>query len=167
MDTKRHARLLASTLQVRKFATVGLLNTLVDYLLFVALTKSLHVPLGWVWVAKLVSGTAAISISFYLNRRWVFRATGAAAHAQAVRFVATTMVGVYAIQTPLTQLFADTYTAPGRALYAVLKDMGVAGAIPSVVTEPLAIKTAAFALATAVSMTFNFLLYRYWVFRAA
>jgi putative flippase GtrA len=115
-------------------------------------------------VAKLASGTVAISISFYLNRRWVFQATGAG-KAQAVKFVATTIIGVYAIQTPLTQLFASSYTDPGTGLYRLFKAIGLADDLPSVVTRPLAIKTAAFALATAVSMSFNFLLYRYWVFR--
>lgn len=157
-------RAWASALQVRRFVVVGVLNTLVDYVLFVVLTKVLRLPLDWVWVAKLASGSVAISISFYLNRRWVFQATGAA-KAQAVRFVATTILGVYAIQTPLTQLFASSYTDPGRGLYRVLKALGIPDDFPSVVTKPLAIKTAAFALATLASMTFNFLLYRYWVFR--
>ena len=157
-------RAWASALQVRRFVVVGVLNTSVDYVLFVALTKVLRLPLDWVWVAKLASGTVAISISFYLNRRWVFQAAGAA-KPQAVKFVATTILGVYAIQTPLTQLFASSYTDPGRGLYRVLKAIGLADDFPSVVTKPLAIKTAAFALATVVSMTFNFLVYRYWVFR--
>jgi putative flippase GtrA len=156
--------LWASTLQVRRFATVGVLNTAVDYVIFIGLTKLLHLPLAWVWVAKVISGTVAISLSLYLNRRWVFRSQ-AAAQAQAVRFVATTLVGVYAIQTPLTQLFANTFTAPGRWLFDILKDLGLHDAFPSVLTEPFTVKTGAFAIATAVSMTFNFLLYRYWVFR--
>jgi putative flippase GtrA len=157
-------RAWASALQIRRFVAVGVLNTFVDYVLFVALTKVLRIPLDWVWVAKLASGTVAISISFYLNRRWVFQATGAA-KAQAVKFVATTIIGVYAIQTPMTQVFASSYTDPGRGLYHLLKAVGLADDLPTVVTRPLAIKTAAFALATAASMTFNFLLYRTWVFR--
>jgi len=155
-------RTWASTLQVRRFAAVGVVNTSVDYVLFVALTKVMRLPLDWVWVAKLISGTVAISISFYLNRRWVFRVTGAPI-GQAARFVATTVLGVYAIQTPLTQLFANSYPGLGKALYDVLRDTGLSG---SVFTEALAIKTVAFALATSVSMTFNFLLYRFWVFRS-
>ena len=166
----RPARLLhlptlwAGTLQVRRFATVGVLNTAVDYVIFISLTKLLHLPLAWVWIAKLISGTVAISLSLYLNRTWVFRSQ-AGGHAQAARFVATTVVGVYGIQTPLTQLFANTFTAPGRALFDIVKDLGLHDAFPSVLTEPFTVKTGAFAIATAVSMTFNFLLYRYWVFR--
>jgi putative flippase GtrA len=153
----------ANTLQVRRFAAVGVVNTLVDYLLFVALTKLLRIPLDWVWTAKLVSGTVAISISFYLNRTWVFR-SGRARVGQAARFIAATFVGVYVIQTSLTQFFVSYQAGPGKALYAALADLGLAGAFPSVLTEPLAIKTVAFVLATSVSMTFNFLAYRFWVF---
>jgi putative flippase GtrA len=155
----------AQTLQARRFAAVGILNTLVDYVLFVGLTKILHLPLDWVWIAKVISGSVAISISFMLNRHWVFGATGGAAMHQAAKFLAATAVGVYCIQTPLTQLFASVYQAPGRALYAVVRDLGLAHALPSILTEALATKTAAFALATCVSMTFNFLAYRFWVFR--
>jgi putative flippase GtrA len=155
----------ASTFQAGRFAVVGALNTLVDYVLFIGLTKTFHLPLSWVWVAKLASGTVAISLSFLLNRNWVFRAQGRA-RAQAVRFVATTVFAVYAIQTPLTQLFADTFTWPGRTFYDLLRSAGLPQHVPSIVTEPLAIKTAAFALATVVSMVFNFIVYRRWVFRA-
>ena len=165
--SSRVARGLSSTLQIRRFVAVGILNTLVDYVLFVALTKIFRIPLDWVWVAKLLSGTVAISISFYLNRGWVFQAKQGKAKAQAAKFVAATAVGVYAIQTPLTQLFAGVYDEPGKGLYDLLRSIGLTGGSPSVVTEALSIKTAAFALATVVSMVFNFLAYRHWVFRGS
>ena len=160
----RNRRLMwAKTLRVRRFAAVGVVNTLVDYLLFVALTKLFRIPLDWVWIAKVASGTVAISISFYLNRTWVFR-SGRARLGQAARFIAATFVGVYVIQTSLTQFFVSYRPGLGEALYAFLDDVGLAGAFPAVLTEPLAIKTVAFVLATSVSMTFNFLAYRFWVF---
>lgn len=158
-------RLWARTLQARRFVAVGILNTGVDYVLFVGLTKILHLPLNLVWIAKLMSGTVAISISFFLNRSWVFSAKGGAASRQAMRFIAATAIGVYAIQTPLTQLFANVYQAPGRLLYSILGDLGLTQLAPSVLTNAFATKTAAFALATVFSMTFNFLAYRFWVFR--
>jgi putative flippase GtrA len=163
--TGLHRHTWVRTLQARRFVVVGVVNTSVDYVLFVGLTKILHLPLDWVWVAKLMSGTVAISISFLLNRSWVFGATSHRAMRQAAKFVAATAVGVYAIQTPFTQLFASVFQAPGRALYDVLRDVGLTDAFPSLLTQALATKTAAFALATCFSMTFNFLAYRYWVFR--
>jgi putative flippase GtrA len=162
-----HRHAWVRTLQARRFVVVGVINTSVDYVLFVGLTKILHLPLDWVWVAKVMSGTVAISISFLLNRSWVFGATTHRAMRQAAKFVTATAVGVYGIQTPLTQLFASVFQAPGRALYDVLRDVGLADAFPSLLTQALATKTAAFVLATCVSMVFNFLAYRYWVFRAS
>ena len=38
---------------------------------------------------------------------------------------------------------------------------------PGIVTLPAAIKTVAFGLATMASMSWNFILYRTWVFRTA
>jgi len=151
---------------VSRFAVVGVANTLVDYVLFLGITKVFHLSLDTVWVAKVISGTVAMTLSFFLNRRWVFAARGhAPVHHQAARFFAATAVGVYGIGVPITQLFARVYQAPGRALYAVLRDVGLAQAVPSLFTEAFATKTAAFAIATLCSMVFNFLAYRYWVFR--
>ena len=153
-----------STLRVRRFAAVGVINTLVDYTVFIMLTKLLHLPLDAVWIAKLASGSLAISISFYLNRTWVFAVSGTPL-AHAGRFVVTTLVAIYLIQTPLTQLFAGSHPAAGKAVYELLKETGLASPVPSITTEAFAVKTTAFVLATCVSMTFNFLMYRFWVFR--
>jgi putative flippase GtrA len=154
----------ARTLRFRRFAVVGVVNTLVDYVLFVGLTKILHLPLDWVWIAKVISGTVAISVSFYLNRTWVFN-SAARSFGQATRFLVVTVVAVYGIQTPLTHVFASLYPDIGQAFYAALVATGLPEAFPTVLTEAFAIKTAAFAIATSVSMMFNFFLYRFWVFR--
>ena len=154
-------------LQASRFAAVGVLNTLVDYVLFVGITKVFHLSLDNVWVAKVISGTVAMTVSFLLNRRWVFGARGhAPVHHQAARFFAVTAVAVYGIGVPVTQLFARVYQGPGRWLDAVLRHVGLTGAAPSVFTDAFATKTAAFAIATCCTMIFNFLAYRYWVFRA-
>jgi putative flippase GtrA len=113
-----------------------------------------------------ISGTVAMTLSFFLNRRWVFDAGGKApVHHQAARFFATTAIGVYGIGVPLTELFARDYQGPGRWLHDVLRHVGLTSAAPSVFTDAFATKTAAFAIATLCSMIFNFLAYRYWVFR--
>jgi putative flippase GtrA len=165
-ERPRHRDAWARTLQARRFVLVGILNTGVDYVLFVSLTKVLHLPLNLVWIAKLMSGTVALTISFFLNRSWVFGAKGDAGSRQALRFIATTTVSIYGIQTTLTQVIVNNFPEPGHALYHVARDVGLAQAIPTVVTQALTAKTAAFAIATLFSMTFNFLAYRYWVFRS-
>jgi putative flippase GtrA len=153
------------TLEFRRYLTVGLGNTLLDYFLFIALTKILRLPLELVWIAKVISGTVAISISFYLNRTWVFRASGAPM-GQAAKFVTTTVVGVYAIQTPLTHIFSSVVPEPGLAVYDALARTGLTDALGSVLTEAFVVKSVAFVLATVPTIVFNFLLYRLWVFPA-
>jgi len=153
------------TLEFRRYLTVGLGNTLLDYFLFIALTKILRLPLELVWIAKVISGTVAISISFYLNRTWVFRAPEASM-GQAAKFVTTTVVGVYGIQTTLTHVFSSLVPDPGLAVYDALARTGLTDTLGSVLTEALVIKSVAFALATVPTIVFNFLLYRLWVFPA-
>lgn len=153
-------------LQVGKFGVVGILNTLIDYVLFMALTKIFSIPLTQVWIAKAISGTAAIVNSFYLNRRWVFRAEeGGRGVRQGLRFIGATVIGVYIIQTSLTQLFSSSWPILGEESYKAIDWIGLAGLLPGVLTEAFVIKTVAFSLATAVSLSWNFLLYKYWVFR--
>ena len=150
--------------QVRRFAAVGVLNTLIDYVVFVAVSNILDLSLDSVWIAKVISGTVAMANSFYWNRTWVFRSSGARTQ-QAARFVATTVTAVYGVQATVTHLFAGVYPQVGEAVHRLLEALGVSGVLPAL-TEEFTIKTVAFALATACSMTFNFLLYRHWVFRA-
>jgi putative flippase GtrA len=149
--------------EASRFAVVGAANTLIDYVLFIGFTKVFSIPLDWVWTAKAASGAVAIANSFVLNRHWVFR-RGGGIMGQGAAFLLATVIGVYAIQTPLTQLFSSVYPGLGELVYDILDAVGIADLLPGIVTEPFAIKTTAFALATAASLTWNFLAYRYWVF---
>jgi putative flippase GtrA len=159
----RRARTRTIGGQARRFAVVGVANTLIDYVLFIGLTRLLSIPLEWVWTAKAFSGGVAIANSFALNRQWVFRGRGRVAR-EGGAFLGATIIGVYVIQTPLTQFFTSVVPFPGHVAFDVADAAGVADALPTIVTEPFAVKTTAFALATVASMTWNFLAYRYWVF---
>jgi putative flippase GtrA len=150
--------------QLSRFAVVGALNTLTDYVLFIGLTKLFSIPLDWVWTAKAFSGGVAITNSFVLNRQWVFRGQGKVVH-EGAAFLAATIIGVYAIQTPLTHAFSSVFQEPGKLAFDLADRVGIADALPTVVTEPFVIKTTAFALATVASLTWNFFAYRHWVFR--
>jgi putative flippase GtrA len=150
--------------QFGRFAVVGVLNTLTDYVLFIGLTKIFSIPLDWVWTAKAFSGGVAITNSFILNRQWVFHGQGRVIH-EGAAFFAATIIGVYAIQTPLTQLFSSVFQSPGELAFDFAERVGIVAALPTVVTEAFVIKTTAFVLATAASLTWNFFAYRHWVFR--
>src|SRR5262245_34719315 len=129
------------------------------------LTKIFSVPLERVWIAKLLSGGLAMTVSFFLNRRWVFAARQARPSGQVARFLITTISASWGIQLSLTQFFSSVWPAPGIAGFAALQRIGLTAMAPGILTEAASIKTAAFGLATVASMGWNFVLYRTWVFR--
>ena len=155
-------RLRGSVGEAQRFGVVGVANTLLDFVLFHALTNVFQIPLSRVWIAKAISGTVALASSFYLNRTWVFRVADGrrTAAGQAARFVIATVIGVYAIQTTLTQFFASEFPEPGELVFRGLRELGLA----KVLTEEFVIKTIAFGLATVASMSWNFAAYKWWVF---
>lgn len=160
------AKTNATSGQVARFASVGVMNTLIDYIVFIGLTKLFSIPLDGVWMAKLVSGSLAMANSFYFNRTWVFR-KGNSKHGaqQFARFIISTLVAVYIIQLGLVQFFSSEFQLFGKIAYSILDAIGLVSIIPVILTEPFVIKTVAFGLATAASMTWNFLLYKLWAFK--
>ena len=132
-----------------------------------SLTRIFSVPLGRVWMAKLISGGVAMAVSFLLNRGWVFAARPARRSGQIARFLITTISASWGVQLALTQFFSSVWPVPGLLGYALLSRLGVAAIAPGILTEAAAIKTVAFGLATSASMAWNFALYRTWVFRSA
>ena len=152
--------------QVARFASVGVMNTVIDYVIFIGLTRIFSIPLDRVWVAKLVSGSVAMINSFYFNRTWVFN-KGNTKHPgqQFARFLISTIVAVYVIQLGLVQFFSSEFQFFGKFTYEILETIGLSSLVPSILTEAFTIKTVAFGLATVASMTWNFLLYKLWAFK--
>lgn len=143
--------------QVGRFAAAGVINTLLDYVIFVVVSWLLALPLSSSWIAKAISGTVAMANSFALNQRWVFRSRGATWR-HAARFLTVTLIGTFGVQLGGMHLFAAVWPAPGHLAAALASWLGLP------LSEPLVVRTVAFGLATAASMTWNFLAYRRWVF---
>lgn len=156
----------STTTQVAKFGLVGVMNTLIDYVIYISLTKLFSIPLDQVWTAKLVSGSVAMMNSFYFNRTWVFKqSTSKHAKQEFVRFIVATVVAVYVIQLGLVQFFTSEFQAFGILAYDILEAIGLVALIPAVLTEAFVIKTVAFFIATVGSMAWNFILYKTWAFK--
>jgi putative flippase GtrA len=149
--------------EVSRFAVVGVGNTLLDYGLFIGLTKLFSIPLDWVWTAKAFSGAIAIANSYVLNRKWVFRGEGTILR-EGTTFLTAAIIGVYAIQTPLTHIFSSVFPEVGALAFEGADAIGLADALPDIVTEPFAIKTTAFTIAAVATTIWSFFAYRYWVF---
>lgn len=150
--------------RVGRFGLVGVINTLIDYAVFIGVTKALSLPLSRVWIAKLVSGAVAMACSYLMNHRWVFQPESGGHLRRAARFAAVTAVGSFGIQLGLVQLFSSVVPQPGEWFFHALGALSITNLAPSMFTLPFAIKTAAFVLATLASLTWNYLAYRRVVF---
>lgn len=148
--------------RVARFATAGVINTLVDYTVFLALSWLLRLPLELAWIAKLGSGAVAMVGSFALNRRWVFRSQ-AGGSSQLVRFVAVSLVGTFGVQLGGLHLLTAVWPAPGQLAATMVGALGLGALLPA----PLVQRTFAFGVATLASMTWNYLAYRRWVFASS
>jgi putative flippase GtrA len=152
--------------QIVRFALVGAVNTVVDYVTFITLTVVFSISLSNVWMAKYPSSALGMTVSFFLNRRFVFRATAHRARRQAVRFVVATLIGIFVIQNLLTQLFASKVQYFGIEAFHAVNAAGLSRAKFTLgLSEGFTIKTVAFALGAVASIVWNFLAYKYWVFR--
>jgi putative flippase GtrA len=150
--------------QVARFAAAGVINTLIDYLVFVLLSWILRLPLERSWIAKAVSGALAMTNSFLLNRRWVFRSAPTAAGAgQLWRFLVVTLIGTFVVQLGGTHLLSAVWLAPGGLVFRLVTAVHLEGLLP----RDFVFQTFAFGVATLASMTWNFLAYRRWVFPPA
>lgn len=81
---------LAAIFQAAKFSIVGIANTLVDAVLFYALTQVLLFP---ILPAKWISYSAGLANSFFWNRRWTFR-TASSTPLAAPKFIGFNLIGL-------------------------------------------------------------------------
>ncbi|GMA30619.1 GtrA family protein [Litorihabitans aurantiacus] len=125
-----------------RFLTVGVANTAIDMGLLWVLTMQ---GVGLI-PANLASTTAGLIFSFLVNRRFTFRYQGSKpAWRQITEFLAITLVGLWVIQPPIILLVSG-----------VAEGWGIEGQLAL-----MAGKVAA----TGVTLVWNFLLYRFVVFR--
>ena len=86
-----------------RFATVGAFNTAVDFIVFFSLANLLLVPSI---AANVVSTTAALVVSYLLNKKAVFGNTDANNARQVALFVIVTLSGLWILQGTVITLLA-------------------------------------------------------------
>jgi putative flippase GtrA len=152
--------------QGAKFGIVGIANTIIDYTIYITVTKVLNVPLSRVFLVKYFSGSVAMINSFYWNRRWVFPGRIGVGKAGA-RFLVATLVSVYLIQPGMVDLFSATTMGQhfGTFWFDTAKSLGLVSLVPHILTRAFTIKTAAFAMGALSAAIWNFILYRLWAFK--
>ena len=149
--------MLAGTLA--KFVSVGVLNTVIDFFIYNALTtKTFH--LGRI-TANFISTTIAMIFSFFANKHLVFGASGGNLWAQIIGFYLVTAFGVYVLQNIVIYFFSKRYLAPAELANKIVRGVH----LERYLNSDFVSKNTAKLAATIVSLTWNFILYKKVVFR--
>lgn len=139
--------------QVSKFALVGVINTLIDFVILNVFNLVFGVPKI---PSNIISTTTAMTFSFFANRRFVFDSESKRRVRQAILFVVITLTGLWGLQTLIFWLLDDVWRWPIE-LAITLFD----GFLPAEFIETNGIK----AVATVATMVWNFVLYKKVVFK--
>lgn len=143
--------------RVIRFAAVGMVNTLVDFIVLNILVFSVglnKLP------ANMISVSVAITVSYLLNHSVVFRQVGEGRDhkRRIVLFIVITLTGAFIIQNLVIYLFAHVITFPAHILQSLTDALGLNLSVAFVT-----LNTAKLA-ATICTMVWNYLLYRKYVF---
>jgi hypothetical protein cdiviTM7_02105 len=127
--------------QLIRFGLIGVINTVLDFgLLFILKSIGLMAT-----TANIFSTSIAFVFSFFANKKYTFRSSGTNIVREMILFVAVTLFGLWVLQTGVIWLVLPHLSKLLRS-----SEMGL------LVTK---------LIATAVSMTWNYILYDKLVFK--
>ncbi|QHU89893.1 GtrA family protein [Candidatus Saccharibacteria bacterium oral taxon 955] len=127
--------------QLIRFGLIGIINTVLDFgLLFILKSVGLMAT-----TANIFSTSIAFVFSFFANKKYTFRSSGTNIVREMILFVAVTLFGLWVLQTGVIWLVLPHLSKLLRS-----SEMGL------LVTK---------LIATAVSMTWNYILYDKLVFK--
>lgn len=146
-DTKSRGRAGA-------FALSGVINTLIDFLLLnicVFVFKIALLP------ANIISTSAALGLSYFLNNKWVFRGS---IHSRktVLLFLGITIFGLYVLQNIVIFALTADRTILAQGLHYAVSTLGLQA-------PGLAETNIAKAIATLVSAIWNYFMYKHFVFK--
>ncbi len=142
--------------QFRSFGIAGILNTLVDFLLLNFAAFVIGLPL---LLANVISTSAAMLLSFLLNNRWVFAGNTVSKGRRIGLFLAVTLVGLYGIQSVVIYLLSNFVLWPSQMAVYFNQVLGLGMASEFVIANTIKL------IATAVTLVWNFVLYKKVVFK--
>lgn len=141
--------------RVGRFGLVGILNTVVDFVVYNGLLFLLPaVPAIW---AGIISGTAAMINSFVFNKNFTFKAKKLSTK-KLVMFFVITAAGLYIIRPAILYVFTDYWLWPSQLLYSITT------ALRLPFSQEFDTRNLALVAAIAVVLVYNYLLYKYYVF---
>lgn len=144
--------------QITKFVSVGVLNTLVDLGFFNIFRRVKGISAT---VASYISTTIAMIGSYFLNKSWTFQANGDVA-TQAFKFFATTILGLYVIHNGIVYLLTKKVLWPGKLALKIVRLFPFLAKL----SDDFVTDNFAKVCAIAVTLVYNFLVYKFFVFKA-
>ncbi len=90
----RYFKKVPALKQFLKFGIIGVVNTLIDFIIYFLLTRSMPFWREHYLWANLISFSVAVANSFYWNRRWTFRNTNKNLRVQFTKFYIINLTGL-------------------------------------------------------------------------
>jgi len=142
--------------KIFRFACIGIINTLIDLSILNLLVFSVHLnPL----ISNLISASTAITISYFLNHRIVFRDPRPRNFKQFLHFYLVTGLSILAVQDIIIAVFTHFIGVRDSSLTSLIRDSGLA-----ISAKAINLNIAKL-IAVAAGMVWNFLWYHKVVFR--
>lgn len=140
-----------TAIQFVKFAVVGVLNTLVDFLVF----QALNLLLGWTYLAQVIGYSCGIVNSYAWNSNWTFREARTRSARELTTFLLVNLVSL-GVSLGVIWLCRNVLS---------ISDAWVASWIPSFLASFVKGDTVCKLIATPIAIVVNFIGNRLIVFR--
>jgi len=152
--------------QAGRFIVVGILNTFIDYLILNLLVffgfTAILVILGQKFlIANIISVFAAMINSFILNKQWTFQSKGGNVYLEIVKFFVITVIGMFVVHQLVFNLFY--YRLPAITASVIL--ISEIFKLNNIFSGQFIALNFAKTVAVAVSLIWNFLGYKFIVFK--
>lgn len=142
--------------RVGKFGAVGVFNTALDFVIYNILSSRAGLSLVQ---SNIISTTIAMLVSFFANKKLVFKKHDGSVIKQGIVFFAVTAFGLYVLQNGTITLLTEIWHWPLGILLMLAHAVGIQG------HDSFLIKNGAKAIATLVSLSWNYIMYKKVVFR--
>jgi putative flippase GtrA len=142
--------------QLASFGVTGILNTAADFAILNICIFVIGLP---VIFSNIISVTISLALSFTLNNRWVFSGHSVSRFRRVVLFLVVTLLGLYGFQTIIIHFFTTEFLLPAQAVMYVSNALGLNLSAEFIIANTAKI------IATMVTMVWNFVMYKKFVFK--
>ena len=144
--------------RIGKFGAVGIVNTIIDFTLYNLLSSKTALTLIQ---SNLVSTTTAMTFSFFANKSVVFGSRKGNPYKEALIFFAVTAFGLYVLQNGVIHLLTVNWLGPVHLAISISHHLGLGKTL----SDGFVVKNSAKLAGIVVSLIWNYLTYKRWVFK--